>query len=202
MKTYNLLFENVEAALEYDIEKCVIHQFGFNCPDKADITYKISVKNSKLSIERQTQLTAIEIITDTHLWNEFIPFIPKRKGVAIVASSMDYHGVAFDLSMQLGYRLYPFIFLPDLIEKFPSNSYAVIGSDNLIEIASLLPSSVDLFTDNPDLLEHKVLNRFNSINILSPEIPTQLLKLPNVNILDITNLIVDRIYNNFYDIGV
>jgi hypothetical protein len=195
MKRYNLLFENVDTALEYDIEKCIIHQFGFDYSDDADITYKISVKQSKLSIERQTQLITREIITDTHLWNQFIPFIPKKKGVVVVASSMDYCDVVLELSTQMGYE---FCYFHDIYE-YSSCFYTIIGSDNLDKL-DVANSSFDLFTVDSNLLEYDlcILKKFKSINILSPVIPIQLLKLPNVNVLDITELIVNRIHNDFY----
>jgi hypothetical protein len=203
MKTYNLLFENVEAAIEYEIETYAIHQFGFDPCDDADITYKISVKKSKLSIERQTQLISREIITDGYLWGETIPYMPKRKGTVIVASSMEYHGTAFELSMQLGYRFCPFELLPEVLNKFPSDNYVIIGDDNLTELVEMLNHPLSLFIVNTELPECDpiLFKKFESIHILSATIPTQFLRMPSVNMLDITDVIVKRIYNDFYNIG-
>ena len=204
MKTYNLLFENVEAAIEYDVETCATLKFGFGARDDADITYKISVRESKLSIERQTQLISREIITDSHLWNEIIPYMPKQKGVIIIASSMDYHEIAFELSMQMGYRFCPFEITPTVLDKFPSDNYVIIGDDNLTEIVELVKRPLSLFIVNTELSEGDpvLFKRFESINILTATTPVQFLKMPTVYVLDITDVIVRRIYNDFYNIGV
>jgi len=204
MKLYNVVFEDVSKVMKFDIKNYLYEKIGFISNPDADITYKISVIDSKFQIERQSKLINRIVPLDEFLWNECIFHIPKKAGVVLVSSSFNYYNITTYLSHILSYSFYSFdSFLnkENVTEHKPSNDYVIIGDDNLDELCQL-KGNVELYVVSPDFdrYDNKTLNRFDVIGILSPDISSRILQLNNVNVLDITEVVVQRIYNDFYNI--
>jgi len=196
MKTYNLLFENVDSYYKTDIYSCLKYKMGSNPISKSNIVYKVAFRPD-IHLYKKTKHTVFKEIPIAHwLWDSFIEHIPKNNNTCMIASSSKYADETLSLSNKLGYD--------NDLNRYDYNTICVIGCDNLTQIIDTIKEkehhiNINLYSITTPQLKN--LNNFSNIytyhfnwfdkleTLIDPSIHN------NINVLDLTEMITNIIYN-------
>lgn len=198
MKSYKLVFGDISPILKNDIKNVVKSKINLYPQEDADITYTISSYGGIPLIENQTRIydqkcNIKDILFKDTLWNQFLFHITKTDNTSIIPSSFLYEDIALSFSYRLGCSSK----LRD-----DTDNLIIVGNDiadsHLKSIREKYPSiNLSIITLHSNgLIDY--LKYCDIIHIISTE--QSLVQYNNVNYIDVSDIISDRIISDFYSI--